>query len=52
MGVGVVYPVAATAKRMLGCKPKSEKVAAGVSMCVFVVSVIESGLRQTQEYPT
>ncbi len=49
--MGVVYPVAAIAVRMLGCKPKSEKVAAEVSSCVFVVSVIESGLRPTPEYP-
>src|SRR5690606_37380772 len=37
IGVGMVYPVAAIACKMLGCRPKSENV--GVS--VEVVSVIE-----------
>src|SRR5690606_3311320 len=51
MGVGMVYPVSATAKRMLGCRPKLEKVTAGVSVCVGVVSVIENGLRPKRENP-
>src|SRR3546814_15256119 len=47
----MVYPVSATAKRMLGCRPKLEKVTAGVSVCVGVVSVIENGLRPDRENP-
>src|SRR3546814_8160597 len=36
---------------MLGCRPKLEKVTAGVSVCVGVVSVIENGLRPDRENP-
>ena len=42
IGVGVVYPVEAIACKMLGCRPKSEKVRVS-GVLVSVIEMVNAG---------